>query len=90
MGIVFLKSHEYTSFSQHKAPDVAAQVVNFANQYRVLAPQDLFKEGDDFSAIMKTIDSVDTRRLANQRGSQSQNENYLVLNEPLPVDCGYS
>ena len=56
----------------------------------MLAPQGLFKEGDDFSAIMKTIDSVDARRLANQRGSQSQNENYLVLNEPLPVDCGYS
>ena len=77
------------SISQHKVPDVA-QVVNFANLYRVLAPQGLFKEGDDFSAIMKTIDSVDARRLANQRGSQSQNDNYLVLYEPLPVDCGYS
>ena len=66
------------SVSHNKALDVAAQVVNFANQYRVLAPQGLFKDGDDFSAIMKTIDSVDARRLANQRGSQSQNENYLV------------
>ena len=78
------------SISQHKAPDVAAQVVNFANQYRALAPQGLFKEGDDFSAIIKTIDSVDARRLANQRRSQSQNEDRLVLNEPLPLDCGRS
>ena len=55
------------SVSQSKALDVATQVVNFANQYRVLAPQGLFKEGDDFSAIMKTIDSVDARRLTNNR-----------------------
>ena len=78
------------SVSQRKAPDVAAQVVNFANQYRALAPQGLFKEGDDFSAIIKTIDSVDARRLANQRRSQSQSENRLVLNEPLPLECCYS
>ena len=70
--------------------NVAAQVVNFANQYRALAPQGLFKEGDDFSAIIKTIDSVDARRLANQRRSQSQSENRLVLNEPLPLECCYS
>ena len=51
-----------SSVSQNKQdPDAAAQVVNFANQYRVLAPQGLFKEGDDFSAIIKTIDSVDAK-----------------------------
>ena len=52
--------------------------------------QGLFKVDDDFSAIIKTVDSIDARRLANQRRSQSQNENHLVLNEPLPLDCGYS
>ena len=36
---------ELVSVSQNKAPDVAAQVINFADQYRVLAPQGLFKEG---------------------------------------------
>ena len=37
-----------------------------------------------------TIDSVDARRLVNQRSSQLQNENYLAPNEPLRVDYGYS
>ena len=57
------------SVSQRKAPDVAAQVVNFANQYRALAPQGVFREDDDFSAIIKAIESVDTRRIVNQCGS---------------------
>ena len=78
------------SVSHNKSPDVAAQTVNFVNQYRALAPQGLFREGDDFSAIMKSIESVDTRRFVNQRGSQSQNENHLVPNEPFHVDFGYS
>ena len=71
-----------------KSPDVAAQVVNFANQYRALAPQGVFREDDDFSAIIKAIESVDTRRIVNQRGSQLQNENCLVPNEPFHVDFG--
>ena len=31
------------SVAHNEAPDVAAHVVNFVNQYRVLAPQGLFK-----------------------------------------------
>ena len=73
-----------------KSPDVAAQVVDFFNQHRALAPQGAFREGDDFSAIMKTIESVDTGRVVNRRGSRLQNENYLVPNEPFHVDFGYS
>ena len=37
--------------------------------HSALALQGVFREGDDFSAIMKTIESVDTRRVASQRGS---------------------
>ena len=70
------------SMRELATPDIAAQVVNFANQYHVLAPQGFFKEGDDFSAIMKTIDSVDARRFVNQRRSQLQNENCLIPSEP--------
>ena len=51
-----------------KSSDVTAQVVNFVIQYRALAPQGVFREGDDFSAIVKTIESVDTRRIVNQQG----------------------
>ena len=41
----------------------------------------MFREGDDFSVIMKAIDSVDTRGVVSRRGLQLQHEN-----EPFYVD----
>ena len=46
----------------HKSPDVADQIVDFAHEYRLIAPQGPFKEGDDFLAVMKSIEAIDARR----------------------------
>ena len=46
----------------HKSPDVAGQIVDFANEYRLLAPQGPFKEGDDLLDVMKSIENIDARR----------------------------
>ena len=43
------------------SPDVTDQIVDFAHEYRVTAPQGPFKEGDDFLAVMKTMESIDAR-----------------------------
>ena len=46
------------------SPDVTDQIVDFAHEYRVIviAPKSPFKEGDDFLAVIKTIESIDARR----------------------------
>ena len=53
-------------------------VLNSIDQYRMLVPEGFFREGDDLSAIMKTIESIDERRNANHRPSQ-------LRREPVPL-----
>jgi hypothetical protein len=50
------------SNSRLASPDVTDQIVDFANEYRLLAPQGPFKEGDDLLDVMKSIESIDARR----------------------------
>ena len=41
--------------SQETSPEMSAQALHFVGEYRRRVPQGLFKENDDFSAILKTI-----------------------------------
>ena len=59
---------------EDKSPSLSAQVVNSMSKYRTLTTEGLFTEDDDFSVIMKTIESIDATTGANQRNSQSQRE----------------
>ena len=56
----------------------------------MLTTEGLFREDDDFSVIMKTIENIDTTRNANQRDLQSQNESQSLPNEALDIDPGSS
>ena len=57
-----------------ESPDLAAQVLNSIAQYRTYAPEGFLREGDDLSAIMKTIETIDERRNANHCPSQLRRE----------------
>ena len=59
---------------EDESPDLAAQVLNSIAQYRAHAPEGFFREGDDLSAIMKTIEAIDERRNAVHRPSQMRRE----------------
>ena len=59
---------------EDESPDLAAQVLNSIAQYRAHAPEGFFREGDDLSAIMKTIEAIDERRNADHRPSQMRRE----------------
>ena len=41
--------------SQSSSSEISAQVLSSVGEYRRLAPQGRFKENDDFSAILKTV-----------------------------------
>ena len=60
--------------SENESPSLAAQVLNSIDQYRTLAPEGFFREDDDLSAIMKTIESIDERRNSSHRPSQLRRE----------------
>ena len=60
----------FLRISEDESPDLAAQVLNSIAQYLTLMPEGLFREDDDLSAIMKTVESIDERRNANHRPSQ--------------------
>ena len=51
---------------------MSAQVLHFIGEYRRRVPQGLFKENDDFSAILKTIVDLDSGNVANSREAQLQ------------------
>ena len=65
---------EFLRISEDQSPSLAAQVLNSINQYRTLVPEGFFRAGDDLSAIMKTIESIDERRNASHRPSQLRRE----------------
>ena len=60
--------------SEDESPDLAAQALSSIAQYRTRAPEGFFREGDDLSAIMKTIETIDERRNANHCPSQLRRE----------------
>ena len=76
--IVLGREGSLLRISENESPNLAAQVLNSIDQYRMLVPEGFFREGDDLSAIMKTIESIDERRNANHRPSQ-------LRREPVPL-----
>ena len=68
--IVLGREGSLLRISENESPNLAAQVLNSIDQYRMLVPEGFFREGDDLSAIMKTIETIDERRNANHRPSQ--------------------
>ena len=75
-------------FAILNSPDLSVQVVNSVGKYRMLIAEGLFRKDDDFSAIMKSIESIDARGNANQCDSQSGSQS--VPNEVHDVDPGSS
>ena len=64
-GDLLQVSHE--AFSE-----MSAQVIHYVGEYRKRVPQGIFKENDDFSAILKAIVDLDSGNVANSREAQLQ------------------
>ena len=64
----------FLRISEDKSPDLANQVINLIDQYRTLVPEGFFREGDDLSAIMKKIETIDEKRNTNHQPSQLRRE----------------
>ena len=64
-GNLLQVSHE--AFSE-----MSAQVIHYVGEYRRRVPQGIFKENDDFSAILKNIDYLERGDLAISRETQLQ------------------
>ena len=52
--------------------EMSAQVTHYVGEYRRRVPQGIFKENDDFSAILKNIDYLERGDLARSRETQLQ------------------
>ena len=67
--------------SHDASPEVTTQVLHYVGEYRRRVPQGIFKENDDFSAILKTIVDLDSDNLANSREAQLQNSSQDSFDE---------
>ena len=58
--------------SYEASPEMSAQVFHSVREYRRRVPQGIFKENDDFSAILKSIDYLESGNRATSREAQLQ------------------
>ncbi len=63
---------ELIQVSCDASPEMSAQVLRYVGEYQRRVPQGMFKENDDFSAIIKTIADLESGDGANSRAAQSQ------------------
>ena len=67
--------------SQEMYLAMSAQVLHFIGEYRRRVPQGLFKENDDFSAILKTIVDLESGNKANSREAHLRSSSQALLDE---------
>ena len=69
--------------ASHEAPpEMSAQVIHCVRECRRRVPQGLFKENDDFSTILKSIDYLENGNLASSREAQLQSSSQDSPQEP--------
>ena len=77
MAIIFpewisLGQGDLLQISNEASPEMSAQALNYVGEYRRRVPQGLFKENEDFSAILKNIVELKNGDIANSREAQLQ------------------
>ena len=75
---------ELLQVSCDASPEMSAQVLRYVGEYQRRVPQGIFKENDDFSAIITTIADLesDSRPVQLQRSSQGPLNESEVLRQP--------
>ena len=63
---------DLSQVSHEASPEMSAQVIHCVREYRRRVPQGIFKENDDFSAILKSIDYLESGNRATSREAQLQ------------------
>ena len=72
---------ELLQISHDASPEMSAQVLHYVGEYQRRVPQGLFKENDDFSAIIKTIADLESGNIANSREAQLQSSSQDPFDE---------
>ena len=68
--------------SHEALSEMSTQVIHYVGEYRRRVPQGIFKENDDFSAILKNIDYLERGDLARSRETQLQSSSQDSPQEP--------
>ena len=66
------RQDDLSQASYEASPEMSAQVFHSVREYRRRVPQGIFKENDDFSAILKSIDYLESGNRATSREAQLQ------------------
>ena len=72
---------ELLQVSHDASPEMSVQVLRYVGEYQRRVPQGIFKENDDFSAIIKTITDLESGDGANSRPVRLQRSSQGPLNE---------